>query len=128
MPRFPGCEKMNGTSQEKKKCSDEKMLQYIYKNLKYPGIARENGVEGTAIIQFVVEKDGSIGDAVIKRDPGQGIGEESLRVINSMNNMSSKWTPGVQRGRVVRVLYTMPIKFKLEDDSPKNKRWWQFWK
>ena len=129
MPRFPGCEKMNITEEEKKKCSDEKMLQYIYKNIKYPSIARENGVEGMAIIRFVVEKDGSINEARIERDPGSGIGQESLRVIESMNNMSEKWTPGTQKGKPVRVMYTMPVKFKLEGSSKSSKRkWWQFWK
>lgn len=129
MPRFPGCEKMSGTGQEKKKCSDGKMLEYIYKNIKYPGEARENGIEGMAVIKFIVEKDGSIEEAEISRNPGGGIGEEALRVIKSMNNMPEKWTPGLQRGCPVRVLYTIPVKFKLEGKSnTSSKKWWQFWK
>jgi len=114
MPRFPGCEDSGGTDKEKEDCAKQKMLQYIYKNLKYPAIARENGVEGMAVIQFVVEKDGSVADARIVRDPGAGTGDNALKVVNAMNNMGAKWTPGKQRGRPVKVQYTLPVKFKLE--------------
>lgn len=113
MPRFPGCED-KATEAEKKSCADQAMLQYIYKNLKYPAIARENGVEGGVVLQFVVEKDGSIGDVKIVRDIGAGCGAAAESVILGMNNMGKKWTPGKQRGRPVKVLYTLPVKFKLE--------------
>jgi periplasmic protein TonB len=113
MPRFPGCED-KGTDKEKDDCAKGKMLEYIYKNLKYPAIARENGVEGQAVLQFVVDKDGSITDVKIARDPGAGCGAAAESVILSMNNMGKKWTPGKQRGRAVKVLYTLPVKFKLE--------------
>ena len=113
MPRFPGCED-KATEAEKKSCADAAMLQYIYKNLKYPAIARENGVEGGVVLQFVVEKDGSIGEVKIVRDIGAGCGAAAESVIQGMNNMGKKWTPGKQRGRPVKVLYTLPVKFKLE--------------
>ena len=113
MPRFPGCED-KATEAEKKSCADAAMLQYIYKNLKYPAIARENGVEGGVVLQFVVEKDGSIGEVKIVRDIGAGCGAAAESVILGMNNMGKKWTPGKQRGRPVKVLYTLPVKFKLE--------------
>ncbi|MBK8347599.1 MAG: energy transducer TonB [Saprospiraceae bacterium] len=113
MPRFPGCED-KGTDKEKEDCAKGKMLEYIYKNLKYPAIARENGVEGQVVLQFVVDKDGSITDAKIVRDIGAGCGTAAETVVNGMNNMGQKWIPGKQRGRPVRVLYTLPVKFKLE--------------
>ena len=113
MPRFPGCEDQ-GSEEEKKACAQEKMLKYIYKNLKYPAIARENGVEGMAVIQFVVNEDGSVGDAKVVRDPGAGTGDSALKVVKGMNSLPEKWTPGKQRGRPVKVLYTLPVKFKLE--------------
>ena len=113
MPRFPGCED-KGTDKEKDDCAKGKMLEYIYKNLKYPAIARENGVEGQVVLQFVVDKDGSIADAKIVRDIGAGCGAAAESVVVSMNNMGKKWIPGKQRGRPVRVLYTLPVKFKLE--------------
>jgi len=114
MPRFPGCEDIPGGEAEKKKCAEEKMLQYIYKNLKYPAIARENGIEGRAILQFVVDKDGSVAEVNVVRDPGAGTGDAAKKVINAMNNMPQKWTPGKQRGRPVKVLYTLPVLFRLE--------------
>jgi len=113
MPRFPGCED-KGTEKEKEDCAKTKMLEYIYKNLKYPAIARENGVEGQVVLQFVVDKDGSITDTKIVRDIGAGCGSAAESVVNGMNNMGQKWVPGKQRGRPVRVLYTLPVKFKLE--------------
>lgn len=113
MPRFPGCED-KGSAAEKKQCADKKMLEFIYKNIKYPAIARENGVEGTCVIQFVVEKDGAIADAKVVRDIGAQCGQEALRVVNLMNQKGLKWTPGKQRGRAVKVQFNLPVKFRLE--------------
>ncbi|MEY3422077.1 MAG: outer membrane protein TonB [Bacteroidota bacterium] len=110
MPRFPGCED-KGTEKEKSECSRTKLLEYIYGNLKYPAIARENGIEGQVVLQFVVERDGSITDINIVRDIGGGCGEAAVKVISGMNNMGAKWIPGKQRGRPVRVLFTLPVKF-----------------
>jgi protein TonB len=66
------------------------------------------------VIQFVVEKDGKIADPRIVRDIGAGCGEEALRVVEMMNGMSERWTPGKQRGRPVRVQFTLPVRFRLE--------------
>ena len=109
MPSFPGCESVDEKA-ERKKCADEKLLQFIYQNIKYPSIARENGVEGNAVISFIIEKDGSITDAKVVRDPGAQTGSEALRVVKMMPN----WNPGKQRGRPVRVQFNLPVKFKLE--------------
>jgi len=114
MPRFPGCDDAGGSNEEKYACAQKKLLEYVYKNVKYPAIARENGIQGGVVVQFVVEKDGSISDIRIARDIGAGCGEEALRVVQSMNNMPQKWTPGKQRGKSVRVQFTLPIKFKLQ--------------
>ncbi len=109
MPTFPGCESISDKV-ERKKCVDKKLLEFIYSNIKYPAIARENSVEGMVVITFVVEKDGSITDARIARDIGAGCGQEALRVVKMM----PKWNPGKQRGRPVRVQFNLPIRFKLE--------------
>ena len=114
-PRFPGCEDMSGTNKEKEECAKQKMLEFIYKNIKYPAIARENGVEGMCVVRFVVEKDGSVAAAEVVRDIGAGCGDESLRIVNMMNQMPQKWTPGKQRGKSVRVQYNLPVRFKLEN-------------
>lgn len=109
MPRFPGCEDKTD-KKERELCAQQKMLEFIYKNIKYPAIARENGIEGTVVISFVVEKDGTISDASIVRDIGAQCGQEALRVVNTM----PEWVPGKQRGRSVRVQFNLPVKFKLE--------------
>ena len=113
-PRFPGCEDISGSKAEKEQCANKKMLEFLYGNIKYPAIAKENGIEGQAVIQFVVEKDGSITDTKIVRDVSGGCGAEALRVVNMMNNMGQRWTPGKQRGKAVRVQYNLPVKFRLE--------------
>ena len=114
MPRFPGCEDAGGSAAEKKQCADKKMLEFIYKNIKYPAIARENGVEGNVVITFVVERDGKVTDAQVLRDIGAQCGQEALRVVNLMNEQGIKWIPGKQRGRPVRVQFNLPVRFKLE--------------
>lgn len=108
-PAFPGCEDIRDKA-EKKKCAEEKMLTFIYSNIKYPAIARENGVEGMVVVSFVVEKDGSITGAKVVRDIGAGCGAEALRVVGKMPN----WEPGKQRGRPVRVQFNLPVRFRLE--------------
>jgi len=113
MPRFPGCEDEK-TTKEREVCARQKMLEYIYTNLKYPPEARGNGVEGSVVIQFVVAKDGYIDDIKIVRDIGAGCGDAAAAAVDSMNDMPERWIPGLQLGRTVRVLYTLPVRFKLE--------------
>ena len=114
MPRFPGCEHL-GTNKEKKSCGDSKMLQYIYKTLKYPIKAREKRIEGMAVVQFVIQKDGTIANLSIKRDPTYGCGNAAAWVVTRMNYMDEKWIPGESSdGDKLEVKYTLPVKFKLE--------------
>jgi len=110
MPRFPGCENIGGTNDDKKKCAARKMLEYIYKNMKYPTAAKADKVEGMAIISFVIEKDGNITNTEIMRSPDERLGQEALRVVRSM----PRWIPGKQRNKPVRVQYNLPMKFKLQ--------------
>ncbi|MEM9821035.1 MAG: energy transducer TonB, partial [Bacteroidota bacterium] len=112
MPRFPGCE--DKPKAERKACADKKMLQFIYKNIKYPPIARENGVEGAVVIRFVVDKDGKVKEPLIVKDIGAGCGNEALRVVKMMNNMPQGWVPGKQRGKPVKVYFNLPVRFRLE--------------
>ena len=118
-PRFPGCESLSSMD-EKKKCAAEKMLQYLYQNIRYPDQARKDSIQGRAVITFVIEKDGRITDAEIARDLGGGCGAEALRVINLMNSMPEKWIPGRQGGKSVAVQYNIPIAFKLSGNSSTN--------
>lgn len=83
--------------------------EYLSKNLKYPTQARRMGVEGTVIVVFVVNTDGSIQDVEVLRGIGGGCDEEALRVVAG----APKWEPGKQRGRPVRTRMRLPIRFKL---------------
>lgn len=112
MPRFPGCDDLP-TFDEMKLCSDKALITYLSKNMRYPSLAQENGIEGTCFIQFVVEKDGSITDIKLLRDIGGGCGREAVRVVKKMSENAGKWTPGKQGGRPVRVRFNLPVKFKL---------------
>ncbi|GHS85058.1 protein TonB [Bacteroidia bacterium] len=88
---------------------EEARQLYLTSNIKYPAIARESGISGTIYLTFVVERDGSITDVQVLRGIGGGCDEEALRVTKNM----PKWSPGKQRGKPVRVQFTMPVKFVL---------------
>ena len=90
------------------------MLAFVYEDMKYPAIARESAIEGTVVIRFFIDKDGSVKEPQILKDIGAGTGAEALRVVNMMNNMGAKWTPGKQRGKAVKVYFNLPVKFRLE--------------
>lgn len=97
MPEFPG--------------GQQALFKYLAENVKYPVIAQENGIQGRVICQFVVNKDGSIVDVVAVRSSGEpSLDKEAIRVIQSM----PKWKPGKQRGKPVRVKYTVPVNFRLQ--------------
>lgn len=110
MPRYLSskCEAL-GSEEEIKQCAQTEMLQFIYKNIKYPAIAGENNVDGTVVIRFVVNKQGGIEQTEILRDPGAGLGKEALRVVEKFG----KWKPGRQGGRLVPVYFNLPVRFEL---------------
>lgn len=84
---------------------------WINKKIKYPPIAQENGITGRVFIKFVIEKDGSVTNVEVLRGVDPSLDKEAVRVINLM----PKWRPGRQRGRAVRVAYTVPIIFQLSN-------------
>ena len=85
-------------------------LVWLGQNMHYPPLAEENGVQGTVVCQFIVERDGSISDVRVIRGADPSLDKEAVRVIKSMPN----WIPGKQNGQTVRVKYTMPIRFRLQ--------------
>ncbi len=87
-----------------------KFREYIQKNLKYPDIAAENGIQGRVFVAFVVEPDGSVSNVRVVRGVDPALDREAVRVVES----SPKWTPGKQRGKPVRVSFTFPIIFVLQ--------------
>ena len=97
MPEFPG-----GT---------QALLQYLKKNIKYPTICQEQGIQGRVVVQFVVNKDGSIVDPEVIKPINPYLDKEALRVVSTM----PKWKPGSQRGKPVRVKFTLPVQFKLSN-------------
>ena len=88
-------------------------MKFLSKNIKYPVEAMENNVQGRVIIQFVVKKDGSINDAKVAKSVDPLLDKEALRVINAM----PKWKPGMHEGKAVNVMYTIPVAFKLTNES-----------
>ena len=86
------------------------LMSYLGKNIKYPTIAQENGTQGRVIIQFVVERDGTITDVHVARGVDPYLDKEAVRVVQSM----PKWIPGKQNGKAVRVKFTVPVMFRLQ--------------
>ena len=96
MPSFPG--------------GNAALMEYLSKNVKYPVVAQENGVQGRVVVSFVVERDGSITDVNIVRSVDPSLDREAARVVSSM----PKWIPGKQNGSTVRVKYNVPVQFRLQ--------------
>lgn len=96
MPQYPG--------------GDRELLKFIAQSIKYPTDAQEAGVQGRVICSFVVDKKGNIVEPKIIRGIDPSLDAEALRVIGMM----PRWTPGRQDGKAVRVLYTVPITFRLQ--------------
>ena len=95
MPDFPG--------------GQTELMKFLQKNLRYPPAARENGIEGRVVLQFVVDESGNISDIQVLRDIGGGCAEEATRVVKMM----PPWKPGKQNGNPVKVYFKLPVTFKL---------------
>ena len=87
------------------------LMKFLSDNIKYPVIAQENGIQGRVITNFVVERDGSISDVQVIRGQDPSLDKEAVRVIKTM----PRWTPGQQRGKPVRVRFTLPVVFRLQN-------------
>ena len=96
MPQFPG--------------GDAALMKYLASHINYPPMAAENNVEGKVILQFVVGKDGRVGEVLVARSVDKDLDKEAMRVVKSL----PKFTPGRQNGRPVSVWYTLPVQFKLQ--------------
>lgn len=113
MPVFPGCEDAGA---EQQKCSNQQLIQFIIKKMKYPKAAKDAGVEGMAVISFKIDAAGQVIDAEIVKDPGAGCGAEALKIVESMPN----WKPGIKDGKPVTVEMKLPFKFALDDKDKKR--------
>jgi len=110
VPIFPGCEKEKGKGANAMRACFNKMIsKHVVKNFRYPEIAQEMGVQGKVYVNFVIQKDGSIGN-VRMRGPDKNLEKEAARIISKLPRM----TPGKQRGRAVRVPFSLPVTFRLQ--------------
>ena len=96
MPQFPG--------------GEAELMKWITTHIKYPAIAMENNVQGKVVVQFVVTRDGSIGEVKIARGKDPDLDKEAMRVVKTL----PKFIPGKMNGQAVNVWYTLPINFKLQ--------------
>ena len=107
VPIFPGCERVKKS--ERRDCFQQQMNKHIRKNFRYPEIAQEMGIQGRVYVNFIISKDGSITN-IRMRGPDKNLEKEAQRIISKLPNM----TPGKQRGRAVRVPFSIPITFRLQ--------------
>lgn len=107
-PRFAGCENEK-TEQEALDCFNKKLAAFLQKNVNYPPQAKDLGVQGKVFVEFVIEKDGNVTNVKVLRGIGSGCDEEAIRVVKLL----PKFTPARQRGRPVRMIYRLPIQFRL---------------
>ncbi|MCF0190452.1 MAG: energy transducer TonB [Marinilabiliaceae bacterium] len=96
MPVFPG--------------GDAQLRKYLAESVKYPVIAAENGIQGRVFVSFVVNQKGEVTNVKVARPFDPNLDKEAVRVVQSM----PKWAPGMQRGKPVKVSYTVPINFVLQ--------------
>lgn len=107
IPVFPGCERVS--KEQRKECFLEKIQQHIRKNFKYPDNAMEAGLEGKVFVNFIIDKEGVVSIATLK-GPDKSLENEAGRIISKLPKM----TPGKQRGKPVRMVMSIPIKFVLK--------------
>lgn len=88
----------------------DKLNKYLADNIRYPELAQENGIQGRVIVQFIVERDGSIAQVQVVRGVDTSLDKEAMRVVKEM----PKWKPGKQRGKPVRTKFTLPVQFRLQ--------------
>lgn len=86
------------------------LMAYLQKNIKYPPVAEENGIQGRVVCSFVVERDGSVTDIKVAKSVDPSLDKEAVRVVGAM----PRWIPGKQNGQSVRVKYTLPVTFRLQ--------------
>ena len=106
VPLFPGCETVEVS--ERRKCFQDKIQLHIANNFRYPKIAQEMGIQGRVYVKFIIDRDGTIVE-IITRGPDKNLEMEANRIISKLPRM----TPGMQRGKPVRVPFSIPITFSL---------------
>ncbi len=99
-------------------CAQYTLLSILSANIQYPETARQQDIQGTVVLSYVVETNGKISNMKIMRDIGGGCGAEAVRVFTALDEAGLSWKPGIQDKKAVRVRQTMPLRFKLEETKP----------
>ena len=87
-----------------------KFRAWVQQNIRFPQIALENGIQGRVVLSFVIEKDGRLTNIQVLQTPDRSLSDEAIRVLQQ----SPKWSPGKQRNQPVRVRYTLPVEFRIQ--------------
>ena len=122
MPRFPGCEEMNLPDDAARyRCSVQSLMDYIASGVTYPPEAKANNTSGEAVVQFIIQKDGSVEFGQVLQDPGDGLGAVAEAQVRRMIREKIIWRPGYKNGEPVAVRFNLPIKFTLPRDPDTGK-------
>lgn len=113
MPVWLEC--VNEDKKEERQCQGETLTKIIQENLEYPEEALLYKITGTAVVTFIIKKDGSSSNFKVVRDIGYGTKEEALRLVQLMCGEGVRWKPGQQRERAIDIQFNMPVKFSLEE-------------
>ena len=107
VPSWPWCEDVSGTAAQA--CTDEGVMRHMVKETKYPNKARRKGIQGMVCVRFVVERDVAVGEVEVLRSVHPLLDEEAVRVVKTF----PRFSPGLQRGKPVRVSFSLPMNFSL---------------
>lgn len=113
MPYFPGCERYENGSEEKRKCSNQHLVGFVSTHLVYPEKAQDEAIEGVVYVSFVVAENGKITQPSILKDIGGGCGEAAMNVLRQM----PMWEPAIHEGEYVPVKLNLPVQFSLRAED-----------
>ena len=88
---------------------------WVQSNVKYPQIALENGIQGNVVVQFVVGPDGKMTNFKVLQSPDKTLSDATIEVLKKANELKKGWKPGKQRGKAVKVSFTLPVKFAIQN-------------
>jgi len=106
------------TTDSVRRCAESQLLVLLARNIRYPEAARQNNTEGVVAVSFVVEPNGHTSQQKLLKDIGNGCGEESLRVLQALEEAGMRWQPGLVKGKPVRTRQSLPIRFRLQESLP----------
>jgi len=112
-PIFPGCNEPHMNRSEKYDCSQEKLLEFVYTKVRYPHQAKVDSVTGMVVLQFPIDSLGVVGEVKVVRSVREDLDIAAVKAVEQMKSLPP-WTPATQWNKPVAILYTLPIKYKLD--------------